>query len=211
MRMKWRRAFTSTAIGLSLLALLAACGSSSGVGPTGTATPNQAAATATTKPKPTGVPTLTLATCQGYMSLSEANSIILPPTPATTIVPTNGDTGGACNYEYGEHKLDLVIFFIAYSGPVPIPESYLQEEVNRLAGEPGVTIDSSTLVSGIGDEAAYLAVHASQDGLTGDLHIFYILDGGLLFDCFTESINGVGPQGTQAQLQQCAEQVLSRL
>src|SRR5215475_7772889 len=86
-------------VGLCAALLVTACGgSSSGSGNTGAPTATSAA-TATTKPKPSSIPHFTVDSCQQLMSLSEMNALFKPPAPAATIVPTNGDTGGACNYE----------------------------------------------------------------------------------------------------------------
>jgi hypothetical protein len=43
------------------------------------------------------------------------------------------------------------------------------------------------------------------------MHIFYVLEGSFIFDCFTYSPLSAGFLGTQDQLQQCASLVDSRL
>jgi hypothetical protein len=198
-------------MGLTLVALLAACGgSSSGSGDTSTPTANTAAATSTPKPKPTGVPHLTAGYCQQLMSLDEMKTAFNPPVPPTTIVPTNGDTGGACNYEASKTNIPLVIFFIAWNGPDPIPQSEIQAALDQAAGT-NLTIKVATPISGIGDQAEYLEATGTGDASQAVMHIFYVLEGPFIFDCFTYSPLSAGFLGTQDQLQQCATQVDSRL
>src|SRR4051794_14367331 len=110
--MKSFRKFTVLVVGLCAAMLVAACaGSSTGTGNTGTPAATSAPTVkATAKPKPTAVPHLTLAYCQRLMSLSEMNTIFQPPAPAATIVPTNGDTGGACNYAVSKSNIPLIIY-----------------------------------------------------------------------------------------------------
>lgn len=205
--MKRSRASALLAIGLIVVGLLAACGgSSSGTGNTGTPEATSAA-TAAAKATPTGLPQFTEATCQGWMSVDEANSIMQPPAPATTIVADQGDDGGSCNYEVSKSNIPLVIYFLAWTGPVPIPDSDIQAALSQAAGTD-ITINSATPVTGIAQQAEYLEV-SGAGGAT--MHIFYVLEGPYIFDCFTYSPLSAGFLATQAQLQQCATQVDSRL
>ena len=105
------------ALALGSMLAVTACGSGTGTtgGSTGNGTPTVAAA-ATAKPKPTAVPHLTVAYCQRLMSLDEMNTLFQPPAPAATIVPTNGDTGGACNYEVAKANIPLIIYFLRVEG-----------------------------------------------------------------------------------------------
>ena len=191
-------------VGLCAALLLAACGgTSSGSGNTSAPTATSAA---TAKPKPTAVPRLTLESCQQLMSLNEMNTLFKPPAPATIIVPTNGDTGGACNYEVAKGNIPLIIYFLEWKGSDPIPQSEID---TILAGDSGtqLTITVATPVTGIGHQAEY--VEATGDG--GSVHIFYVLEGPFIFDCVTYGFLAGGFLGTQSQLQQCATQVDSRL
>jgi hypothetical protein len=203
---------------LAGLLLLAACGGSTSGNGSGTQTPGSTAttaatATATTKPKPTSLPPVTQAYCQNLMSLNEANTLMSPKSPATTLTASYDSSKngyGVCNYMAGT-ALVLKIFLTGYIGPVPVPQSTLEGLLSQLASGQGVTINSATTVSGVGDQAAYLDVSSSGGGYTLLAHVFYTIDGGILFGCLTYVINGVGTNGTQSQLQQCAVQVVSRL
>src|SRR5262249_17663250 len=150
-------------VGLCALLVAACAGSSSvsgntgGIGTASTTRPTAAAtAAATAKPKPTSVPHFTAQYCQQLMSLDEMNNLMKPPAPATTIVPTNGESGGACNYEVSKTNIPLVIYFFAWNGPVPIPQAEIVEAIAQLAGLPGMTVNTSTQVSGIAQQAEYL-------------------------------------------------------
>jgi hypothetical protein len=194
-------------ISLCIVALLAACGgSSTGSGnDNGTPSATTAATSPTTKPK--SMPHFTVDSCNQLMSLDEMKSIFNPPAPATTIVPTNGDTGGACNYEASKKNIPLIIYFLAWNGPDPIPQSDIQAALSQAAGA-NLTINNATPVSGIADQAEYLDA-TGAGGAT--MHIFYVLEGPFIFDCFTYSPLSAGFLATQDQLQQCATQVDSRL
>ncbi|HEV8190724.1 MAG TPA: hypothetical protein VGP82_04465 [Ktedonobacterales bacterium] len=211
--MKSYRKLAVLLIGLCAALLVAACaGSSSGSGGTGGNGTSTTQPTATTaKPKPTGVPHFTVQYCQQLMSLDEMNNLMKPPASATTIVPTNGDTGGACNYEVSKTNIPLVIYFFEWKGPVPIPEDAITDAIAQLAGVPGMTVNTFTEVSGIAQQAAYLETTGTGDGAHAVMHIFYVLEGPFIFDCFTYTPLSAGFLGTQDQLQQCATQVDSRL
>ncbi len=206
--MKSYRKLTVLIVGLCAALLLTACagsGSSTGSGNTGgTTSTNQP--TATAKPKPTSVPHLDLAYCQQLMSLDEMKTIFQPPAPPTTIVPTNGDTGGACNYEVSKGNIPLIIFFLEWKGPDPIPQSDIDAELAKAIGTE-ITITVATPVTGIGHQAEYV----EATGAGGSVHVFYVLEGPFIFDCVTYGFLAHGFLGTQSQLQQCATQVDSRL
>lgn len=207
--MKSYRTLAVLFVGLCAILLVACSESSSGSGNTGTPAATSAAtatAIATAKPKLTVVPHLTLEYCQHLMSLSEMNTLFQPPAPAATIVPTNGDTGGACNYVVSKTNIPLIIFFIEWKGPTPIPQSDIDATLAKAAGT-NLTINSATPVTGIGQQAEYL----DATGAGGSVHVFYVLEGPFIFDCVTYGFLAAGFLGTQSQLQQCATQVDSRL
>jgi hypothetical protein len=194
-------------LALGSMLAVTACGSSTGStgGSTGNGTPT-VAATATAKPKPTAVPHLDLAYCQQLMSLDEMNNMFKPPAPAATIVPTNGDGGGACNYEVAKANIPLIIYFLEWKGPDPIPQSDIDAELATSIGSE-ITITVATPVTGIGHQAEYV----EATGAGGSVHVFYVLEGPFIFDCVTYGFLAAGFLGTQDQLQQCATQVDSRL
>lgn len=202
-------------ITLALLACLclfvAACS------PGGTSTANQGTPQAsaqptaqpTAKPKPTAVPKFTVEVCSQLMSLDEMNTMIQPKAQATTIVPTNGDSGGACNYEASKANIPLIIYFLNWTGPTPpIPQSDIDALLAEALGTE-VTINNAVPVTGVGDQAEY--VEATGAGGSAVMHIFYVIYGKVFFDCFTYSPLSGGTMGTQDQLQACATQVVSRL
>lgn len=192
---------------LALGSMLAVTACGSGTGSTGGSTGNgTTTATATAKPKPTAVPHFTAQYCQQLMSLDEMNTLFKPPAPATTIVPTNGGTGGACNYEVAKANIPLIIYFLEWKGPDPIPQSDIDAELAKAIGTE-ITITVATPVTGIGHQAEYV----EATGAGGSVHVFYVLEGPFIFDCVTYGFLAAGFLGTQDQLQQCATQVDSRL
>jgi hypothetical protein len=174
---------------------------------------NAPTATATAKPRPT-MPALTVDKCAQLFSVAEANAAIPTSTPATSVQLGNpylsGSTsGGACNYKVSNTSFLLVIWFLPWTGPDPIPQSAIQSALSQAAGN-NITISNLTMVTGIGDQAAYVVATGSYQGQTFSQHIFYVLEGSFFFDCVTYDI--LSPvQATQSQLQQCATTVDSRL
>lgn len=198
-------------LGLCMSLLLGACGTpSTGNQGTPQASAQPTTAQPTPKPKPTGVPTFTVKLCSQLMSVDEANSMIQPKTPATTIVPTNGDNGGACNYEASKTNIPLIIYFFDWTGPTPpIPQSDIDAVLSQAAGTD-ITIGKAVPVTGVGDQAEYVEATASVRGFTANAHVFYVIYGRVFFDCITYSPVSGGTMATQDQLQQCAQQVVSR-
>jgi hypothetical protein len=201
----------------SLLAL-AACssgGTSSGGTSSGSggSSSNGASPTATA-PGPTatiGLQQITVAYCTKLLPLATANQIIPSSSPATSITQGNPNNAlsGACNYVVSPSQVLLVIYFIPYHGPDPIPQSDIQSELSQAAGT-NLTITTLNMVSGIGDQAAYVEVTGSENGNSTTIHIFYVLEGSFIFDCFTESY--LSPvMASQSQLQQCATTVDTNL
>ena len=216
--LKHYRTFGTLLIAFALLATLAACATSS----TDTSTDNtgntsgtptattQAAATAT-KGALAALPTITGALCQQLMTVNEANTIVQPPVLATSIVADNSDDGGSCNYVASKTRIPLIIYFLRWTGPVPIPESDIAAAIAQSSGSSNITVNQATPVAGIGVQAEFVSVTATDQGFTGSATVFYVLEGPFFFDCLTFGPVTGGALGTQDQLQTCAAQVDSRL
>ncbi|HEX8728874.1 MAG TPA: hypothetical protein VF739_09645 [Ktedonobacterales bacterium] len=204
-----------TGTGLLLISILAlaACsggGTSSGAGGS-SSSGNSPTATAPGPTATINLPQITVAYCTHLLPLATANQIIPASSPATTITQGNPNNAlsGACNYVVSSSQVLLVIYFIPYHGPDPIPQSDIQSILSQAAGT-SLTITTINMVSGIGDQAAYVEVTGSENGLSGAIHIFYVLEGSFIFDCFTESyLSEV--MASQSQLQQCATTVDTNL
>jgi hypothetical protein len=191
---------------------MAAC-SPGGASTAGTPAATSAVATSQPTAQPTlaALPTITQALCQQLMTVAEANTIIQPPAPATSIVADNGDSGGSCNYVASQTRIPLIIYFLAWTGPVPIPQNDIAAALAEASGASKVTINQATPVDGIGVQAEFVSATATGQGFTGSLTIFYVLEGPFFFDCFSFGPLTGGVLATQTQLQQCASQVDSRL
>jgi hypothetical protein len=211
--LKHYRTFATLLIAFALLATLAACatpstGNGGGSGsPTATTAP---APTATPKPKPTGVPTITTALCQQLMTVDEANTLMQPSIKATKILADSSEDGGSCNYQATPTDYPLIIYFLDWNGPNPIPQSDIAAALAQGTNSE-ITINNATPVSGIGDQAEYVEASATFEGQTGVIHIFYVLYGKMFFDCFTFNALSGGAEASQSQLQTCATQVVNRL
>jgi hypothetical protein len=193
---------------------VAACAGGGTTGGSGNSPTATAPGPTATAPGPTATISLqqiTVAYCSKILPLATANQIIPSSTPATSITQGNPNNAlsGACNYKVSSSQFLLVIFFIPYHGPDPIPQSDIQSVLSQAAGTK-LTITTLNMVSGIGDQAAYVEVTGSANGISATVHIFYVLEGSFIFDCFTESY--LSPvMANQSQLQQCATTVDTNL
>lgn len=204
------------ALGAMLVSMLAlaACssgGSSGGSSSDGGSTASTSGPTATPPgPTPTiALQQITVAYCQKILPLATANQIIPSSTPATSITQGNPNNAlsGACNYMVSPSKFLVIVYFIPYSGPDPIPQSDISAELSKAAGSE-FHISTLNMVSGIGDQAAYVEATGSDpsSGFSGSAHVFYVLERSFFFDCVTYSF--LSPAlATQSQLQQCAQTV----
>ena len=204
-------------VGLCLSLLISACspgGASTGGTPTaGTPAATSAVATSqpTAQPPLAALPTITNALCQQLMTVAEANTIVQPPAPAATIVSYNTDDGGSCNYVASQTRVPLIIYFLRWTGPVPIPQSDIAAVLAQASGASKITINQATPVDGVGVQAEFVSATATGQGFTGSLTIFYVLEGPFFFDCFSFGPLTGEVLATQTQLQACATQVDSRL
>ncbi len=199
---------------------LAACGSGTGGTSTGGSSNGATSSAAPTvtpkpKPKPTSPPTITQQYCQSIMTVAEANQIMHPPTPATTILVQSSAELGVCSYIYSQSQLAVVKILVdgkPYTGPRPVPESTIIQLVTELANEPGVTVTTTKPVSGVGDQAEFLAAYVTDNGITFYADAFYVIDGNVAFMCDDFHMNAKPDDVAQLNaLQQCAERVVSRL
>ena len=193
---------------------VAACGGSAtagspnsgGGGASGGAT---AAPTATPKPKPTAVPKITVAFCQGIMTVAQANQIMNPPTSATTIrvdAPASG--GGSCNYEYKPfHSVVSIVF-----GPTVIdasnPQAVLAALDKQIPQSANATF-TTTPVSGVGDTAQFLTVvFAALPTKMASMQVIY---GKIAFSCDNFNVQGASFATEQTSLTQVCKQYISQL
>lgn len=172
-----------------------------------TATAAQPTAKATLK----ALPPITQALCQQLMTVAEANTIVQPPAPATSLVADHSEDGGSCNYLASQTRIPLIIYFFDWKGPVPIPQADIAAALAQSSGSTKITINQATPVDGIGVQAEFVSLTATDKGFTGSATIFYVLEGPFFYDCLTFGPLTGGALGTQSQLQACATQVDSRL
>lgn len=181
----------------------------SGTPPSGNATATTAQPTAKATFK--ALPPITQALCQQLMTVAEANTIVQPPAPATSLVANHSEDGGSCNYLASQTRIPLVIYFFDWKGPVPIPQADIAAALAQSSGSTKITINQATPVNGIGVQAEFVSLTATDKGFTGSATIFYVLEGPFFYDCLTFGPLTGGALGTQSQLQACAAQVDSRL
>ncbi len=200
---------TLTMVGLLVLAgALAACGgTSTGQGGNGTPLPGASATTAA-KAKPTGVPTLSVAYCQGLMTLAEANQIMQPATAANNIRVDHGGTGGSCNWEYAQFKPVVSVLFEPFPPGVSL-DAVATQGLTALQKAPDAK-STKTTVTGVGDQALYISASAQIGaGIWEDL-----LDttfGSIYISCNLAGAGAPPVASLQAPLTQVCQQVLGRL
>lgn len=197
---------------------LAACGAGTGgtsTGGTSTGGGSSSAPTATPKPKPTAAPKVTQAFCQSVMSVAEANQIMHPPAPITTIRVQSDAELGVCAYNSPQSPFAVVKILIEqkpYTGPMPVPTSTILQLVSELANDPGATVTATKPVSGVGDQAEFLAANVSQGGMTFYVDVVYVIYGKVAFLCDDFHLNTKPDDTAQMNsLQQCAQRVVSQL
>ncbi len=197
---------------------LVACGSSSTTGQTGgggpTATAN-ATAQPTAKPAPTAPPQVTQLFCQSVMTVADANQIMNPPAPATTLSVQSDSELGVCSYISSQSPLAVVKVLIdekPYTGPKPVSQATITQLATQLANEPGVTVTTTAPVSGVGDQAEFLAANVSTDNLTLYADAIYLIDGTVAAECVEFHLNAQPDDAAQqSALQQCGQRVVAQL
>lgn len=208
------RKLTVLMVGLCAAVLVAACSATS-AGNTSTPTNTPPTATTAPKPKPTSAPKVNEAFCQSVMTVAEANQIMHPPIPATTIRVQSDAELGVCSYIYSQSQLAVVKILVEgkpYTGPKPVPESTIIQLVSQLENEPGVTVTTKKPVSGVGDQAEFLAAYLTNSNITFYVDAIYVIYGKVAFMCDDFHLNTKPDDVAQLNgLQQCAERVVSRL
>ncbi len=189
---------------------VAAC---SGGATAGSPTGGGASATATTaptpKPKPTAIPKITVAFCQGIMTVAQANQIMHPPTPATTIrvdAPASG--GGSCNYEYKPfHSVVSVVFPTTYIN-VSNPQAVFAAADKQLPQSSSLTM-TTTPVSGVGDAAQFVTGVLTVVPLK--MAALQVIYGKIFFTCSNFNVQGSSFATQKTYLTQVCQQYVSQL
>jgi hypothetical protein len=178
--MKRSRVLTVLVVGLCVVVLLAACGSSSS-GNSGTSTSGPPTLQPTVaKSKPSALPKVTVAFCQNIMTVDQSNTIMNPTTPATTIrVDSPASGGGSCNYEYALFKGNVSVVFVAVV-PAGTDSNYLA--TRAAAGkQPGEQL-TITPVSGVGDQAVFVVGSTTVAGQAYKIDALDIIYGSVFWD-----------------------------
>lgn len=165
--------------------------------------------TATPKPKPTAVPKITVAFCQGIMTVAQANQIMHPPTPATTIrvdAPASG--GGSCNYEYKPFHSVVSIVFGPNTINVSNPQAILAAAAKQLPVSANATI-TATPVAGVGDAAQFVTGVLTVVPLK--MAALQVIYGKIFFTCSNFNVQGSSFATQQTYLTQVCQQYISQL
>lgn len=206
-----------TVIFLAALSLVACAPSSSTGQTTGGTTTATANATAqpTAKPAPTSPTQVTQQFCQSVMTVAEANQIMNPPAPVTTIQVQSDSELGVCSYISPQSQFAVVKVLIdekPYTGPTPVPADTITQLATQLANEPGVTVTTTAPVSGVGDQAEFLAAHVSDGNITLYADAIYVIYGAVASECVDFHLNAKPDDATQqSALQQCAQRMVAQL
>lgn len=203
------RRHTLLALLLGVLLAMGACAGGGGGGTTAGSPSATAAPTAPPKPKPTAIPKITIAFCQGIMTVAQANQIMHPPTPATTIridAPASG--GGSCNYEYKPFHSVVSVVFPATVIDVSNPQAVFAAADKQLPQSANATI-TTTSVSGVGDAAQFVTGVLTVVPLKmASVQVIY---GKILFTCSNFNVQGASFATEQTELTQVCQQYVSQL
>jgi hypothetical protein len=196
---------------VAALAVLSSCAASgSTTTNTGQNSAPTAVATATPKPKPTSVPTTSVAYCQGLLSLADANSIMNPPAPATSILFENDTANSisACSWVPGQDTAVLAVFFLPFPQGTSL-NAAAQQQLAKAHVPPGNSL-TTTPVSGVGDQALYISGTVATPAGPNYVADLVVADGGILLGC-SQTGTGSVPSGLQSELTQACKVVVSRL
>jgi hypothetical protein len=193
---------------------LAACASGTTTGQTGGGAPT-ATTPPTATPAPTTPPPVTQAFCLSIMTVADANQIMNPPVPATTLTAHSDSELGVCSYTNSQSPFAVVKVLIEekpYTGPKPVPQATITQLATQLASDPNVTVTTTAPVTGVGDQAEFLAANVSEEGITLYADALYIIDGSVASECIDFHLNTKPDDATQqSELQQCGQRVVAQL
>ncbi len=188
-----------------LLLFTAACSSAATTGngsSTGANGSKSAAATSTpqptakpTKPPLTAIPTTTAAYCEGLLSFAEANQMISPVSAIVGVDPANSQNLSTCQFVDAAQQAPLVLGFEnfpagAQIGPVA------QEATAKAFHYPNVTVEVSHAVSGVGDQAWFMAGSIAAGNINEHGDVLYIAVGKILLSITNVNINGSAKLGS---------------
>ncbi len=208
--MRKRNRLVPLSLALCILLATAACSTNgSPAGGPSSGTPNTT--TTSSKPaksKPTSVPTITLAFCQSILTIAEANQIMKPATPATTIRVDSTSTGGSCSYEYATFRSVVTVTFLPYTGGAANAQATLAGAAAQLSRVNGAQV-TTTQVTGVGDAALF--VTATITSLSIKEAAIDTIDGAVLLSCANFKVGASSFATQQTALTQVCQQVISRL
>jgi hypothetical protein len=220
---------------LGLALFVAACSNagptsgSSGNTSTGNSSSNNSTTASTTsnpptatsaKSKPTSVPVTTVALCTRLVSFAEANQLLSPPNPINSVDPGNSPASGnasaisTCQYLDASRKVPLLLAFGTYPSGVPL-STFVAEAAGKAFG--GATITANQPVSGVGDQAWFLAGSKADSGITAAGQVLYVVDGSLIIIIEHFTLNGQPSIGSsdnatiQGEFVQIGNLIVSRL
>lgn len=210
-----KRSWTSVSLVLlvCLSLAVAACGSvsagsggSSGGG--GSSSGPAAQPTATPKPKPTAIPKITVAFCQGIMTVAQANQFMQPPMPATTIRVDTSVNGGSCNYEYKPYLSVVTILFVPFTGSAGDAQAFFTG-IDKQQLQLNNATTTTTTLPGIGDAAQYVTGVLTVPGLK--IAAVQVIYGAIFFACANDNVQGSSFAAQQTALTQVCQQFASQL
>jgi hypothetical protein len=149
------------------------------------------------------------------MTVADANQIMNPPLPATTLNVQSDPELGVCSYLSPSSPFAVVKVLIEgkpYTGPKPVPQATITQLATQLANEPGVTVTTTAPVTGVGDQAEFLAASASDSNMTLYADALYIIYGNVASECIDFNLNSKPDDATQqSALTQCGQRVVAQL
>lgn len=193
-----------------MLATAACSTNGATAGGPGSGTPNASTTSQPTavKSKPTSVPPITVAFCQRILTVAEANELMKPPTPATTIRVDSNPPGGSCNYEYAQFRAVLSLILLPYTGGAGNEQAALDGASAKLSQVKGAQI-TTTPVSGVGDAAMFITATLTIASLKeASVDTIY---GAILLSCANFKVGASSFATQQTELTQVCQKVVSRL